>query len=422
MSAEKKHQYFFMLGQVVLLLGLLCSKALISIGSVFIIGSAVWQIVLNPGLISSPPKPVLGFLLLFFVPFLSFFWSENMHDWQEVVLNKVMLPALAWSYWLAPKLDKREYFWLSVTNIGLVLAGTVYSIGHYLFSADYVNESYLRAKTLKVMYLDDHLHFSLWIIITLGLMLYDWQVLISYWRKYSKFVFGAIALWLILFLHVLGAKTGLILLYAGLFYLFFQKGIGKISSFYKIMILPLTLGLLFLSYIFIPTFKNRLHYTLYDFNQYAQGSFINGLTDGARVLSWKAGTEIAHTHPILGVGFGDLHDVFDDWHETHSAHLETYNWLQPSNEWLMYWCGSGWLGMILLSIGLWWIYRYSGMKDDRVFAYLFLAQVLMMWYEVNLSNQMGITLFVFSWGWLQLGNRAKLFESDNIGESMPRIG
>ena len=29
---------------------------------------------------------------------------------------------------------------------------------------------------------------------------------------------------------------------------------------------------------------------------------------------------------------------------------------------------------------------------------------------------------VFSWGWLQLGNRAKLFESDNIGESMPRIG
>ncbi|MBL0113725.1 MAG: hypothetical protein IPP42_24090 [Saprospiraceae bacterium] len=55
------------------------------------------------------------------------------------------------------------------------------------------------------------------------------------------------------------------------------------------------------------------------------------------------------------------------------------------------------------------------MKDDRVFAYLFLAQVLMMWYEVNLSNQMGITLFVFSWSWLQLGNRAKLFESDNIG-------
>jgi hypothetical protein len=255
MNAEKKHQYFFLLGHVVLLLGLLCSKALISIGSVFIIGSAVWQIVLNPGLIASPPKPIVGFLMLFFIPFLSFFWSENMHDCLEVVLNKVMLPALAWSYWLAPKLDKREYFWLSVTNIGLVLAGTVYSIGHYLFSADYVNESYLRAKTLKVMYLNDHLQFSLWIIITLGLMLYDWQVLISYWRKYSKFVFGAIALWFMLFLHVLGAKTGLILLYAGLFYLFFQKGIGKISSFYKIMILPLTLGLLFLSYIFIPTFK-----------------------------------------------------------------------------------------------------------------------------------------------------------------------
>lgn len=407
MKAPSKLKYFFMLGHTILLVGLLCSKALVSIGSVVIISSAGWQMILNPGLLSSLPRPVMGFVVLFFIPFISFFWSENSHDWLQVILNKVMLPALAWSYWLAPRLDKKEYFWLSLTNIGLVLAGTFYSIGHYWFSTDYVNESYLRAKTLKVMYLDDHLHFSLWIVITLGLMFYDRQILLSYLGKHARFVLTGIALWLMLFLHVLGAKTGLILLYTGIFYLFFRQGLGSISRFYRMMLLPVALGLLLIAYWCIPTFKNRVHYTLYDFNQYAQGSFINGLTDGARVLSWKAGAEIAQAQPVLGVGFGDLHDVFDNWHRQHSSHLETYNWLQPSNEWLMHWCGSGWMGMLLFSLGLWWIYAYSGLKEDRIFSYLFLSQVLMMWYEVNLSNQIGITLFMFSWGMLQLGHRVK---------------
>jgi O-antigen ligase len=213
----------------------------------------------------------------------------------------------------------------------------------------------------------------------------------------------ALQIWLIVYLHLLGAKTGLILLYGAFFYYWWRRygrntgkspllvGMGAIAGMALVA---------FLSIKSIPMLQNRIYYTLYDFNQYMHGAYIDGLTDGARVLSWNAGMDIARTSPWMGVGVGDMHHVFTDWHRQHSSHLQPYNWLQPSNEWLMYLCGSGIPGMLLLTIGLWLIYtRYPNHPSD-LFNILFFSQFFMMWYEVNLTNQTAIAIFAFFMGWV----------------------
>ena len=394
--SNKIVKFVFLLSLIMFLTGLVASKALISIGSVgiFMSGIVSYWVFKNPR--SLQLSLLTGYGLLALMPLISGIWSENTQAWLDSIANKIMLPFLAIGMLWSPALNRREVHFLILFQISTVLAASLYSIGAYLYLPFDINKTYLTAKTLPVLLNNDHLHFSLYVFITI-VLIYNYRHLFydPVYRILRFVLFGAGA-WFVIYLHILGAKTGLIFLYLGVAIIFFSNDFIKTNKYKKWLIIPALVVAFSIAYKFIPSFYNRFHYTRYDFNQYIHGEYVNGLTDGARVLSWKAGIEIANINPLLGVGFGDMHYTFTKWHETNSAHLERYNWLQPSNEWLMYVCGAGLLGMLTLSLGLWMIYLKSSYVKSLPYYILFLSQALMMWYEVNLNNQIGISLFVFS--------------------------
>jgi len=396
---EDARQGMFVAGTILLFLGLVSSKALISIGSVVIILSA-----LPEALKISRQAPVnfqvLGFVLLFIAPLISGMWSESIKDWGQVVSNKIILPALFCGVVFSIKLKPRIYYGLGILQSALVALASFYSIGPLLLQPQGITQRYLQAKTLNVLLSNDHLHFSLYVFITVVLMTFHHRHVKNLYGKKVFYLQVALQVWLIIYLHLLGAKTGLILLY-GAFVYYWWNQYGRQAS-RPIWFAGLAgMGMVAaLSVKWIPTLQNRIYYTLYDFNQYIHGAYVDGLTDGARVLSWKAAMDIAWHSPWTGIGFGDMHPVFMDWHRQHSAHLQPYNWLQPSNEWLMYLCGSGIAGMLLLTLGLWLIYSRYPYRPSMLFNILFFSQFFMMWYEVNLTNQTGIAIFAFFMGWI----------------------
>jgi O-antigen ligase len=387
----------FWLGHFVLMIGLASSKALISFGTVFLVISLILSFVNDRRDFLSPPIQIIGFALLFIMPLISGFWSENTRDWLAIVLNKILLPVVAWAYWLAPKTTSKRFAYINLFQFGLVVIAALYSVMSYLLHMDQLSKGYLQAKTLTVLISNDHVQFSLLVFLTMVLMIKEWPRLQALFSMKTRIITGFLMIWLFIYLHILGAKTGLLLTYFGIVVYLLKNA----PYLVKILALPLALGILYMAYLIFPTLKNRFHYTLYDFNQYVHGSMVNGLTDGARVLSWKAGMAIAKEHPYLGVGFGDMNDVFMQWHGVHSAQLDQYNYLQPSNEFLMYMCACGILGIFSLAIGLWWIYSKSVCRKEILFTILFSAQVLMMWYEVNISSQIAIMLFAWSICWYQ---------------------
>ena len=389
-------KYSYIISLLLFFVGLIASKALISIGSVGIILCGFGSFGGNKPSRDLQISLLIGFGLLVMMPLISGIWSQNTGAWVDSIANKIMLPLLAMGFSWSPKLDKREIYYLSLFQLGSVCIATLYSIGAYVYSPIDINKTYLFAKTLPVLLNNDHLHFSLYVFITLFLVYSNRELYYQMASRSIKMIIAGIIIWFVIYLHILGAKTGILFLYLGVTLLFFSKDFITISFFKKIIIIPVLVLILMAAYNFIPSFYNRFHYTRYDFNQYIHGQYVNGLTDGARVLSWKAGVEIAKQHPAFGIGFGDMNDTFMKWHEEHSSHLDKYNWLQPSNEWLMYWCGGGMFGMLTLSLGLSLIYFKSAYHGTISFFILFICQVLMMWYEVNLNNQIGISLFVFS--------------------------
>lgn len=399
MMLEPYRQTLFVAGIGLLFLGLVASKALISMGSVVIILSAFMGF-RRISFRGSDQAQVFGFGLLLIAPLISGLWSSSIHDWFQVMSNKIMLPALFCAVVTSSKLSQRAFYGLSLFQAVLVVLASLYSVWPLFFQSEGISHSYLQAKTLKVLLSNDHLHFSLYVLITIVWMMFNHSHILSQYGKKVYYLHAAMLIWLIVYLHILGAKTGLILLYGSFLYYWWN------TNFFPGRRLTMLIGLGFMVLVgwaavnWIPTLQNRVYYTLYDFNQYIHGAYIDGLTDGARVLSWKAGMDIANQYPLSGVGFGDLHPVFMAWHQSHSAHLQSYNWLQPSNEWLMYLCGAGIGGALLLTVGLWLIYFYSPYRESQLFQIVFFSQFIMMWYEVNLTNQTGIAIFAFFTGWI----------------------
>lgn len=392
-------QNLFITGTCILFLGLVCSKALISIGSVVIIFAAL-PVLFRMSLPLAINYQAVGFILLFVAPLISGLWSRSMVDWVQVISNKIMLPALFCGVYYATRLSPKAFYGLGIFQVVLVVLASFYSIWPLLFDPEGISQSYLQAKTLNVLLSDDHLHFSLYVFITLALMTFNHQGVQNHFGEKVFRVHIAMQIWLIIYLHLLGAKTGLILLYGAFLYYWWSR-YGRKARKSLWLAGMLAMGLIaYLSIKGIPMLQNRIYYTLYDFNQYMHGAYIDGLTDGARVLSWNAGMDVARSSPWIGVGFGDLNQVFTDWHRQHSSHLQPYNWLQPSNEWLMYLCGSGIAGMLMLTFGLWLIYSRYPNHPSSLFNILFFSQFLMMWYEVNLTNQTAIAIFAFFMGWV----------------------
>jgi O-antigen ligase len=113
--------------------------------------------------------------------------------------------------------------------------------------------------------------------------------------------FGAAIFFLVAYLHILAAKTGLVCLYAGcfiyfLYAVFFQKK-WKLALY--IIVIAMAMGSFF--YYTMPTLRNRIQYVVYDFSNYSKGNMMPGYGDAARWLSIRAGMRSLHNTllPVL---------------------------------------------------------------------------------------------------------------------------
>ncbi|MDE3144059.1 MAG: O-antigen ligase family protein, partial [Bacteroidota bacterium] len=271
----------------------------------------------------------------------------------------------------------------------VVLIGCLWSVIIFLNDKDAITKSYLVAKVMPTVLDDDHIRFS-WLI-SLSIILLNWQMIIES-TKIEKIIGGILCFLLIVYLHLLASKTGLLCLYASIFvmifYFLFKKETRKISLLLLVSIAVLA----FIAYRSFPTLHNRVQYVLYDFNNYSNGKIETGSSDGARVLSMKAGWFITKQHPYTGVGFGDLKNEIISWHQQFHPTTQNYERFIPTNEWLIYSAASGWLGVILFSAGLIFLLPFFSLKN--IFSVcLMMSLMIPLITDDSLEGQYGVAIF-----------------------------
>jgi O-antigen ligase len=384
--------------------GLLISRAVLSIALIlFVINGALsgkekLKTIFNDRLF-------ISMLLLFSVPLITGLWSSNTKMWWQATEVKLPLVLLPIGFAALSTIKKEHYVWLSRIFVLLMLCGTAWSMWQYMSNSELIEEAYLRAKVIPTPFDRNHIYFSFTLAVAV-LVLY--KLFLQATNRSRKIIYIIIAAWFAVYLHILAAKTGLLFLYLTaaviIIKIIFQNILHKQGSnkIPVLIILFLLIALPFAAYKFSPTFKNRIDYIRYDYSYYSQGKYIEGLSDGNRVLSLQAGLSVFTNNIFTGVGFGDLKQETHEWYDTHYPQMKEYERMLPSSEWLLYACAGGIAAAIIFISALLFLFFYKPLTRDISWWIFITICSLFFLYEVSLEGQFGVFVFVFFlWWWRQ---------------------
>lgn len=386
-----------------MLAGLFFSRFLLSASMIlFIVASFQFNNPVNQ-LKSFFNQPILvGISLLFLLPFISGLWSQDIDTWVSVIRIKLPLLLLPLAFASNYFIHKKNWVTLSVILILLTAGATWWSMWHYLVDMDAVHSGYLQAKTMVTPLQNDHVRFS-WMV-SAGILLAAYLV----WQKNKlplqvKAAWIILIIWLIVYLHILAARTGLICFYAmcfiGIMYFIFKKQNIKRS----IVALLFLVAIPVLAYFVFPTFQKRVQYNLYDLSVYNKQVYMPGSNDGMRLISIRAGWQVMNNAPFTGVGFGDIHAKTVEWYDHHYPEMIPDDKIYPSSEWMMYGGGTGWIGLFIFLVAMATPFFISPLNQSPVWLMLNVSAALSFLFDIGLEVQYGVFLYSFFVLWFYKG-------------------
>ncbi len=339
-------------------------------------------------------SPLLwGMTLLFFLPLISGLWSDNKEKWAEMMQIKLPLLVLPLAFAGPFSFSKKKWEWLAAIFIMVITAGAAWTLFHYLEDIKGINETYLKAKTMVTPLGNDHVRFS-WVV--------SIAALLAGWLWYIKRKQSAMLAWsffiamagLVVFLHILAARTGLFSFYIMLFSLGLWLMIIKKKAVYGAALLVFLLAIPLVAYYSLPSFQNRVKYIQYELGYFKEAHYLPGSNDAVRVISVKAGWNVMMQNPVKGAGFGDIAAAVSTWYESGYPGMHAGDKIYPSNEWLMYGAGCGIPGFLAFCFCvalpfftktsnrlLWWLLNVTAL-----FGFLF---------DIGLEIQFGVFIYSF---------------------------
>ena len=394
-----------LLSMVVMLTGLLFSRAFLSSGLILFVVLTLIHKDIRPQLTIFFASPFLwGMTLLFLVPLISGLWSDDLSKWAEVIRIKLPLLLLPLCFAGLNNFGFKDWDKIAWAFLSIIVVGTGYSMWHYVQDISAVDAGYLRSHTIKTPVGNDHVRFSL--LVTIGVQVIFFLLL----NKHKQFSITArFFLWIVMagfviYLHILAVRTGLFCFYTGiLIFLIWLLWNGK-DKLKAALFLVILFSLPVISYFVFPTFKNRVSYLRYDLSFVKKDIYLPGSNDGNRIRSIKAGWDIQNNHPLTGVGFGDLEATTKEWYQLHHPEINSTDQILPSSEWMIYGAGSGWPGFIIFISMMLLPFSLKRLQGNIFWWILNISIALSYLFDIGLEVQYGVFVhgFILLWWYKRL--------------------
>ncbi|MGL6268124.1 MAG: O-antigen ligase family protein [Chitinophagaceae bacterium] len=384
--------------------GLLWSRALLSLSMALFILAALSEGSLKEKWLFFKRSPFLWMMsFLFFIPLVSGLWSQDFHQWRIIIQHKAPLLLIPFCCTALNSIELQSYRKLMYLAVITTLISMGKTIGHYAFNTQAISHSYLQAKVLPVDMSNDHVRYA-WILLIVfsGLL----HLLMTKNKMVSRFEKKGILFYLFfsaVFLHILASKTGIL----GLYLVIGLAIVFQIRSRLSIWITGISIITPFIAWLILPTFRNRLKFVWWDFQNYSRGGYTEGLSDTPRILSLQAGNDLLKENPFWGTGFGDLKQATFDWYAHHAPYLKEYERLLPSNQGLIYAAGTGLAGLSIFLMAVFYPFFMKGFRSNYAWTSFHALAVFGFIYEIGLETQYGIFVYAFLGCWLFLLFRKK---------------
>lgn len=390
LSKPKLGQQLAEMALLLMIVGLFASRALLSISIGLFFLSAPLRLGRRDWIRQAIKDPLVWIgSLLVGLPVLSGFWSENMYAWWDVVRIKLPLLLLPLGG-VGLRWDKKRHEWIGWILVALVGIGSIYSLIPWMRDAFSVNVDYLRGGSLPTWLDNDRVRFS-WLVVAMC-----WWIQ-GRWKDAlprQRWLIAGLILFFIFFLHVLAVRIGLVCFYLLAAFLLLRQLLDPAHRRGSVVLLLLLIGLPFLLYYMLPTFRARVDYIRYDWSYTFQGKYLSGGNDAIRVQSLQVAGEVIRNHPLYGVGFGDIRSEMDSVYHRVNPNLSESERIYPANEWAVYGVGMGWIGLILFSVAMIVLF-FIRMRDAFRWRAWVLATILSLVTDIGLEVQYGVFLIPF---------------------------
>ncbi len=292
---------------------------------------------------------------------------------------------------------KKNHINISVINfivMAVLLITSCTTIVHFLWDSSAVNESYKYAKVMKIGMYSDHIRISVAIACSVIIAIFEYTQAKS---NAVKFGFIAYIIWQSVFLHILAARTGLVMLYISMiiytgYSLFIHRKKWSLAIIAALVSLPA------LSYYFFPSFYYRVGFTLYERGFYQKMEYREGASDGMRYYSIIGGLHIFTEHKWIGVGYSQLPHESNKWLKNSFPLIKENEMIQPSSQFILVMAASGIIGLLVLLVYFLGPYFNKDNIHNPYFLIIFTSMLCIMIFEIFLENQYGCFVYCFFTG------------------------
>lgn len=396
-------QFFPALSFTLIIVGLLFSRAVLSIGSIALLFSLIptFREIKKENFHSA----------FFFIPvifltasLLDVFRRYFPNSWgKDLEMNVLWCVLSALVLYFSQALQKEVIRKIRLVLILLVAAVNLTSVIHYLQNREVIDQLLLQSKHIPVSGGMHHIYFgilnaTLVLLKIADLLSSDRSTNTAPWIKKTE---GWAVAIILLGMHVLSSRTGLFSFYMVLFAVLMYAAIlhkekRKLVAWIAIpaILLPA------ISFVTLPSFRNKIANTTEDLMATEKGGEeVNFKSVGMRMEAWKVSAGIIQSHPIAGVGAGNVEQAMQKQYEESGSVLIPENRIGPHHQFLEFGIKHGVLGIMLL-VAL-FIYLWAKGFKQRNLAWLAVTTLFFISFmlESMLERQHGIVIFTLTYLW-----------------------
>ncbi|MBT8189374.1 MAG: O-antigen ligase family protein, partial [Bacteroidia bacterium] len=392
-TRQNQSVYIFQFAFLVLSIGLLYSRFMISLGMIFFLVGALWdgnlKVKFGRFLNNKYYLAVTGIFLIFLI---SGLWSENTDYFLNRMRIKLPFLFLPFAFFASPKIDKLIMKRLMFLFIGIMLSSAIWSTLMFLTDIEHFIEIYKKGQIIPTPI--HHVRYSILISISVLFCIYLILNALKALIPKEKTLLLLVILFLTGYSHLLAVRSGLLTLYivlaCWLFFYIKMKGRPEIAVG---LIIGAVIALLLASS-YVPTIRNKIAYTRYSIELFKKNENIRELSDSRRLGSIIAGIELTKENPITGVGIGDLMDETNEFLKEHYPDLTDLE-LLPHNQYILTSTATGIPAMFLFILfTVLPLFYKKGYGDILIFAgqMLFFASFMV---EHTIESQIGVAVYIF---------------------------
>lgn len=383
---------------LIVIIGLLFSRALLSIGTVALFVFSILAFFklysLQKGYFKNPILwiPIILFLLNFVVLFSDYNLNDLIKDLEISFLWLIItfgLFVLSLNIQPTDYAKTRAFLYASVCLVGLLSA-----INYWLHQEE-INQLLLQSKHIPIIGGMHHIYFGILNALLVLTKIAEWITNTN--REKTKWlrIEDISAIFIFIWLHILTSRTGLYAFYLVIPIVIFTALYFNVKSFKKLhwIIIPLLI-MPIISYQLFPSFKNKIANTTEDLKATQKGGEeVNFKSMGMRLEAWKNAISLIEQKLWFGHGAGNVESAMQRQYKTAHSELLEENRIGPHNQFFEFAIKFGISGAMLLLFLLFWLifdaFRTKNLK--LIGLVVFLSIILCL--ESVLERQQGVILF-----------------------------